>query len=76
MSLSVDAGVGPIGGRDRVGLVLRLIASNKGRGRECIRSYFSCSPYLIIRCLLIRGKPNDENFNFPLLPPYLTLKWD
>lgn len=76
MSLSVDVGVGPTGGRDRVGSVLRLNARHEGRGWGCIWSYFSWSHYLIIHSLLIRVKPNDEIFNFPFLLPYLFLKWD
>lgn len=76
MRLSVDAGDRAAEGGDRVGSVVGLNARHKGRGGRCIRSYFSWSHYLIIRSLLIGVKPNDEIFNFLLLPPYLCLKWD
>lgn len=53
--------------------VLKLNSRHKERACQYI---LFRSHYLIIRSLLIRVKPNDEIFNFPLLPPYLFLKWD
>lgn len=55
---------------------LKLNSRHKDRACQYKQPDLSWSHYLIIRSLLIRVKPNDEIFNFPLLPPYLFLKWD